>query len=318
MRYLDAATVHELLDYPGLVEAMRQAHLGSEPNSGLVVVDEPDGGENSFVSHVSWQRDELIAVKMVGVFPSNLSLDPPQPSIQGIVALFDAITGAPRLAADGAAMTFRKTAADSALGASLLAPTDARTLLIVGAGGLAPHVLSAHCAMRPALTRVLIWNRTPERAKALALAANTPGRSVEAVDDLDAAVTQADIISCVTMSDRPLVRGAMLKPGTHLDLIGAYRKDMREADDEAMCRAALFVDTRDGSENAGDLAQPVAKGLLGWDAVRADLFELIKEQKPGREAAEQITLFKNVGGGHLDLFTAQYLSERFAMAEAAS
>lgn len=318
MRYLDADTVHQLLDYPGLVEAMRQAHLGAEPNSGLVVVDEPAGGKNKFVSHVSWQRDELIAVKLVGVFPSNVSLDPPQPSVQGIVATFDAATGTPKLAADGAAMTFRKTAADSALGASLLASNASRTLLIVGAGGLAPHVLAAHCAVRPALSRVMIWNRTAERALALADATNTPDLSVVAVEDLDAAVSQADIISCVTMSNRPLVRGALLKPGAHLDLIGAYRKDMREADDEAMCRAALFVDTRNGAENAGDLAQPVAKGLFGWDAVRADLFELIKGQIRGRETDEQITLFKNVGGGHLDLFTAQYLSEQNALTEAAS
>ncbi len=318
MRYIDGETVHQLLDYPGLVEALRRAHRGAMPNSSHMLLDEPGGGENKFVSLVGWKRDELIAVKLVGVFPSNLSRKPPQPSVQGVVAVFNAVTGSPELVADGAAMTFRKTAADSALGASLLARSDAQTLLIVGAGGLAPHVLAAHRAVRPSLNRVMIWNRTAERAERLAAEASASGLSVTAVRDLDAAVAEADVISCVTMSAKPLVRGALLKPGAHLDLIGAYRPDMRETDDDALRRAEIFVDTRAGMEGAGDLVQPVERGVIGWDAVRADLFELIKGQRPGRISDEQITLFKNVGGGHLDLFTAQHLAERYRSTEAAT
>lgn len=307
MRLLDADTVHRLLAYPALIAALRQAHLGPMPDAAHLLRDDPGGGGNQFVALVGWQAGEVIAVKLVGVFPSNLSKDPPQPSVQGLVAVFDARTGAPRLVADGAAMTFRKTAADSALGASMLARRDARVLLVVGAGGLAPHVVKAHCAVRPSISEVLVWNRTPARAAALADCLKAEGLPIEAVHDLDAAVMRADILSCVTMSDRPLVRGALLRPGAHLDLIGAYRTDMREADDDAMARASIFVDTRNGMEGAGDLAQPVAAGRIGWDAVRADLFDLCSARHPGRKTADEVTCFKNVGGGHLDLFTAAHL-----------
>lgn len=207
-------------------------------------------------------------------------------------------------------MTFRKTAADSALGASYLARDNADTLLVVGAGGLAPHMIEAHCTVRPSLRRVLVWNRTAERASALARDFRSKGLAVEAVEDLDRAVPQADIISCVTMSTAPLVRGALLKEGAHLDLVGAYREDMREADDEAIVRGVLFVDTRNGMEGAGDLRQPVDHGLRSWNDIRADLYDLATGRAPGRTDNGQITVFKNVGGGHLDLFTAAHLVTR--------
>jgi len=307
MRVFDAGSVHSLLDYPGLIEAMRKAHCGPAPETIRMVRDEPDGGANRFVVQFGWQRDAAVAVKLVGVFPGNASLRPPQPSVQGLVLLFDADTGAPLIAADGAAMTLRKTAADSALGASLLARSDARVLLILGAGGLAPHMLSAHRAARPSLERVLVWNRTHERAAALAAAHAGGDFAIEAVRDLDAAVAEADVISCVTLSKKPLVRGRLLKAGAHLDLVGAYLPDMREADDEAMQRGKLFVDTRDGMEKAGDLSQPARRGVIRWEDVMADLYELCTGGHAGRGGDDEITVFKNVGGGHLDLFTAQHL-----------
>jgi ornithine cyclodeaminase len=127
------------------------------------------------------------------------------------------------------------------------------------------------------------------------------------VRDLDSAVADADVISCVTMSKAPLVRGKLLKPGAHLDLVGAYLPDKREADDEAMARGRLFVDTRSGMEGAGDLCQPVARGVIGWEDVTADLYDLCTGRHAGRASDQEITIFKNVGGGHLDLFTAQHL-----------
>jgi len=309
MRLFDADAVHALLDYPGLIEALRRAHRGEGPDTAHMVRDDPAGGENKFVALVAWQNKSVITVKLVGVFPANLALAPPQPSVQGLVAVFDGATGAPVLAADGAAMTFRKTAADSALGATFLARPDAQVLLIVGAGGLAPHMLAAHRAARPSIDRVLIWNRTHDRAEALTRKHAGQGFAVEAVRDLDQAVAQADVISCVTMSDRPLVKGALLKPGAHLDLVGAYLPTMREADDQAMTRGALFVDTRNGMEGAGDLRQPVDRGLIGWKDVNADLYDLCSGRHPGRRRADEITVYKNVGGGHLDLFTAQQLRD---------
>ena len=310
MKFFTADEVHRTLDYPFLINALEAAHGGVHPFGDHMVAEDPGGSGNAFVSLLGWKSGSAIAAKLVGVFPGNQRLDPPQASVQGIVAVFDPATGAPRVVADGEAMTFRKTAADSGLGARFLAREDARVLLIVGAGGLAPHVLAAHRAARPSIDRVMIWNRSPKRAEALAARVAEPGLTVEAVTDLDAAVAQADVISCVTMSDQPLVKGALLKPGAHLDLVGAYRTDMREADDDAMARGSLFVDTRHGMEGAGDLFQPVQAGRIAFSDIRADFYDLAQGRHPGRQSAEEITVFKNVGGGHLDLFTAEALMAR--------
>jgi ornithine cyclodeaminase/alanine dehydrogenase-like protein (mu-crystallin family) len=312
MRFIDADTVHRLLDYPKLVEALRQAHLGRAPAASAKIHEEPNGGGNKFVSLVAWAAGKAIAVKLVGIFPVNLSLDPPQPSVQGVVAFFDGKTGNCLFIADGAAMTFRKTAADSALGASLLARPDAETLLVIGAGGLAPHVIEAHASVRP-IRRVMIWNRTSSRAKALAQSIAIAGIQVAAIDDLDAALPEADVISCVTMSTAPLVKGASLKPGAHVDLIGAYLPTMREADDRTMASGRIFVDTRANMENAGDLCQPVEARVIAWSDVIGDLYDLCTGRAQGRTSATEITVFKNVGGGHLDLFTAAFLARRLGL-----
>lgn len=253
----------------------------------------------------------MIAVKLVGVFPGNTVLSPPQPSVQGLVALFNARTGSPLLTGDGASLTFRKTAADLALGADYLARKDARTLAILGAGGLAPHVAEAHLAARPAIERILIWNRHPEKAEALATRLYHLPVSISAVHDLSFALSQADIISCVTMAKAPLVRGALLKPGAHVDLIGAYLPDMREADDDVIRRAGMiFVDTRINCENSGEIGQPLKTGLISRDTIVADLYDLASGAHRGRTSDQQITIYKNVGGGHLDLFTAKHLLSR--------
>jgi ornithine cyclodeaminase len=308
MHAVDADTAHRLLDYPRLVGALRDAHGASAmPQTRSTILSEEGEEENKFVSLVAWASGDAIAVKLVGVFPGNPSLSEPQPSVQGLVALFSGKTGAPLLVADGAALTFRKTAADSALGADLLSRRDAEVLLVVGAGGLAPHVIEAHQAVRPGIRRVLIWNRHHD--KAVALAASLHGQAkIEAVRDLAEAIPQADIVSCVTMATSPLVRGALLKPGAHVDLIGAYLPDMREADDDVVRRAGrIFVDTRVGCDRSGEVAEPLAKGLIGRDDIVADLFDLCSGRHPGRGSADEITMYKNVGGAHLDLFTARHL-----------
>jgi len=308
VQFADADTVHSHLPYPELVEALRRSHLGASPESAAVVAADPGGGPNRFLALTAWQPNDVIAAKLVSVFPGNVS----RPSVQGLVVLFDGGDGSVRLVADGAAMTFRKTAADSALGAALLSREDARVLLVVGAGGLAPHVIAAHTGVRPSLRTILLWNRTPARAAALAERTALPGVRVEAVSDLDEAIARANIVSCVTMSTAPLVRGELLRPGTHLDLVGSFTPAMREADDEALRRAAVFVDTRNGLERSGEIQHALATGALSPADIRGDLFELCTGQVPGRETAEQITLYKNLGGAHLDLFTARHLLSTLA------
>jgi ornithine cyclodeaminase len=309
MRHFDAGQVHRLLDFPRLIEALRQAHRDREmPQMHVDVQSDNGNGDNKFVSLLSWASGDVIAVKMVGVFPGNTELLPPQPSVQGLVALFDGRTGGPLATCDGAALTFRKTAADSALGVDLLARPDAEVLLVVGAGGLAPHVVEAHTSVRPSIRKVLVWNRNLRKAEQLADRLRAEGRNVAAISSLDGAVAEADIISCVTMATEPLVRGALLKPGAHVDLIGAYTPDMREADDDVLRRAGrLFVDTRNNCEGSGDVAGPLAAGVISRTDIVADLFDLCKGRHRGRESDDEITVYKNVGGGHLDMFATRHL-----------
>lgn len=310
MKHFSADEVHSHLPYPALIAALRDAHTGATmPQARVQVLSDSANADNQFVTLVAWASGDVIAVKLVGVFPGNTALTPPEPSVQGLVTLISGKTGAPLMTCDGAALTFRKTAADSALGVNLLARKDAEVLLVLGAGGLAPHVIEAHTSVRPSIERVLIWNRNPEKATALASSLPPSSYSVAAVGDLDAALAKADIVSCVTMATSPLVKGALLKSGTHVDLIGAYMPTMREADDDVIARAGhIFVDTRNGCEGSGDIADPLASGLITRDDIIADLFDLCDGKHPGRTDESQITVFKNVGGGHLDLFAARFLA----------
>ena len=313
MQHVTAERIAALLDYKALIEALRLAHRrGPPPEVSWKVATDRDNAANKFVQLHAWASGEAIAVKLVGVFPGNLARDPPEPSIQGLVILFDGKTGAPILTADGAEMTFRKTAADSALAADYLAGREARVLLVAGAGGLGPHVIAAHLAVRPSIKRVLIWNRTPSRAEALA-ARLGPGLDAKAVATMEEALPEADIVSCVTMATEPIVKGALLKPGAHVDLIGAYLPEMREADDDVARRAGkIFFDNRHGIEESGEVLEPLARGLITREGLVADLFDLCAGRHPGRQSASQITMYKNCGGAHLDLFTAQFLRARLA------
>jgi ornithine cyclodeaminase len=312
MRLVDAETVHRLLDYAGLVGALRAAHRGPRPVTDRFLLEEPPHGANKFLALGAWAPGEAIATKLVGVFPANLGRSPPEPSVQGIVALFDGTTGAARLVADGAAMTERKTLADSALGADLLARPDAATLLVVGAGALAPHAIRAHRTVRPSLDRVLVWNRTQARAAALVADMAREGIEVTVAADLDAAVAAADVICCVTMSAAPLVRGALLKPGAHVDLIGGYTPRMREADDDTVRRGRVFMDNLAGLDHAGDLIDPIRRSVIAAADVLGDLWQLCAGSIEGRRSADEITVYKNIGGAHLDLFTARWLATRLA------
>ena len=177
-------------------------------------------------------------------------------------------------------------------------------LLMVGAGGLGAHLIAAHRAVRPSIERVLIWNRSPEKAAALVDA----GIAHEVVDDLNAAVADADIVSTATMTKEPLVKGAFLRPGTHLDCVGAFLPDHREVDDDVVTRTEIFVDSREAAvHESGDLVIPTAAGTIEAAAVRADLFELCQGRHPGRSDLDAITMFENGGGGHLDLMTARHI-----------
>ena len=312
MHLIDAARVHDLLPYDALIPALIEAHLADIDARQSVVLDQPstEGGIDNFLALPAWQRGRAIGAKLVTVFPENETNGSGLPSVQAVYALFDGRDGRPRAIVDGTALTLRKTAADSGAGAHFLAHTEARSLLMVGAGAMAPHLIQAHLAARPTIDRVWIWNRTPERAQTLAEALDLPGVAVLAVGTLDHA-READVISCATMAVAPLIRGDWLKPGAHLDLVGSFRPDMAECDGEALRRGQVFVDSRwSALEDCGEIVGALSDGTLEPADILADLFQLARGQHAGRTAPDQITVYKNGGGGHLDLMVAQVLCDR--------
>lgn len=311
MKWLSAEQINECLDYPSLVDWLETAH-GCDMDAMddlLLSRSAADRPTRHFFLRAAWQSNLGAGAKLVTVFPDNQSHG--LPSVQGLYILFGADDGRPLSCLDGTALTLWKTAADSALAAKHLAREDAETLLMVGAGAMAPHLIQAHLAVRPSIESVWIWNRTPERALRLAeslIGLRTP---VRAVTDLERAVRDADIISCATMTTAPLIRGEWLRPGIHLDLVGAFTAEMREADDTAIRRAKIFVDSRETTiAHIGELLIPIREGVISEADILADHFQLCRGVHPGRRAAAEITLFKNGGGGHLDLMTARFILER--------
>jgi len=311
MREIEARQVHELLGYTGLVEALKTAHCAPFPLVDHIQMQSAsENGMNmdSFLVLPAWQPGEAFGIKSVTVIPGNAQASGALPAVQAVYLLFDGKNGSPLAIIDGTALTARKTAADSALGASFLARHDAKTMLMIGAGAMAPHLIMAHKAIRPALKTFLIWNRSPARAQAIAHDLEKQGFAIEVTDNLPEAVKTADIISCATAATTPVLKGTWLKPGTHIDLVGGFTKEMRESDDETIRRAGIFVDSRQFTINrVGDINAPLTNGVISPDDIKADLFELSQGICEGRQSADEITLFKNGGGSHLDLFTARHL-----------
>jgi ornithine cyclodeaminase len=255
----------------------------------------------------AWQVGRYAGVKIVSVFPDNPEKG--LPSVQGAYLLLDARTGSPRALIDGPGLTTRRTAAASALAASYLAREDASRLLMVGTGAMAPRLILAHAAIRP-IKDVEIWGRSPDKARRLAKSLTRRGFRVTATQDLEAATRQAHVISCATLAHEPLIKGDWLSPGSHLDLVGGFTPQMREADDEAVRRARIFVDTRDGAlAEAGDIIQPLDSGVISDGDIAGDLYDLARGTRAGRRFYDQITLFKSVGSALEDLAAAQLAFE---------
>lgn len=263
---------------------------------------------DGLLTRAAWVPGLGLGVKTVSVFPGNPNATPPRPSVQGVFVLFDDATGAMRGLVDGAFLTEVKTAADSVLGMRFLARPDSRVLLIVGAGAIAGAIAAAGRACLSGLEEILIWNRTPARAGALATRLGGTARGVRTVPDLADGIARADIVSAATFSSEPLIRGARVRPGTHVDLVGAFAPTMREADDDLVGKARVFVDSRHTALDPGEIAIPLARGVIAESAILGDLYDLCGGA-PGRTDATQITLYKNGGGAHLDVMTGRYLLE---------
>jgi ornithine cyclodeaminase len=312
MRFFDGAAVDGRLAYPGLVDileaAFRKGAIAPLRHHHAIVLD--GRPEATLLLMPAWEArvpggqaaGRYLGVKSVTVFPDNATRG--KPAVLGTYLLLSAETGETLAVMDATRLTAWRTGAASALASRYLSRPDASRLLMVGAGTLAPQLIRAHASVRP-IREVAIWNRSPDRARALAAALAPTGLEIGIAGDLEAAVRRADIVSTATLSAEPLIRGAWLAPGTHVDCVGAYRPSMRETDDEVVRRARIFVDTRAGAfGEAGDILQPLATGAIGKEAVLGDLFDLTRGSVSGRTAPEDITLFKSVGAAIEDLAAA--------------
>jgi alanine dehydrogenase len=310
MRILSAADVEAALDWDSLIERQRRAfRRGAEvPVRHHHEIPTPGGEPGTLLLMPAWQAGRRIGIKLATIFPDNASQG--LPSVMGAYLLLDGKTGAPLALIDGPTLTVKRTAAASALASGYLSRPDCERFLMIGTGSMAPYLVMAHAAVRP-ICNVLIWGRSPDKAARLAKRLDRPDFRVAATDDLEAAVRGADIVSCATLSKAPLVRGEWLQPGQHLDLVGAFRPDMRECDDAAIRRARVFVDTREGAlAEAGDIVQPIESGALDPADVAGDLFDLTRGERAGRRFYDQITLFKSVGTALEDLAAAELAAER--------
>lgn len=299
--FISAAEVEHLLSWNKICDALIAGHRLERADIDDILFR---NGEDTVLNRAAWVQGLGIGVKTATIFPGNAARSPAMPSVHTVFTLFDDQTGAPLALIDGNMVTKWKTASDSVLGARLLARPDSKTLLIIGAGTVAASLLEAYPEIFPSLERVLIWNRTPGKAHQLASRTNSAKVSMEGVEDLASSVARADIIATATLSIEPVLKGEWVSAGTHIDLIGAYRPDMREADDGLIQGAEIFVDSRSTAiHDIGELAIPIQSGIITEQDIRADLYDLCNGS-PGRTSAQAITVYKNGGGAHLDLMTA--------------
>lgn len=304
MKFIRYQDVDHKLDWSSMVQALKSGHELPKAKISDHFIRRDD---DTLLSRAAWIDGLGIAVKSVTVFPENAQKD--RPTVQGAMLLFDEKTGSTHAVIDSALVTKWKTIADSLLGAKILARPDSKHLLVIGAGHVAQHAISGYLHMFPNLEKISVHARSKNSVEALIQGFSLEQPMVCAVDDLRKTVGQADIIVTATTSQQPVVKGAWLKPGVHLDLIGAFKIDMREVDDEALLRARVFVDARETVlEHIGELAIPIAQGIITPDYLLGDLYDLVHGYC-GRTNEKEITLYKNGGGAHLDLMIAHEIQK---------
>ena len=308
MIHIDFAAVHRLATVGSLVEPLRRAFVSNAVNPERAHYDlEARNQPRTLLLMPSWRPDGDIGVKITTIFPDNGARG--LPSVNAAYLLLSGQTGQPRAWIDGRALTLLRTAAVSALAADLLAPAMPDVLLMVGTGALSRYLVEGHLAVRN-YKSVLIWGRDPQKAAAVVRDLGARGWPVRIATGLETAARSADVISCATLAEQPLIKGHWLKSAAHLDLVGSFEPAMREGDDACMRGALIGVDTRSALEESGDLIEPLARGVIAKDDISL-LGELIAAG-PATPRPHK-TVFKSVGVAHADLAVAEQLYERYEM-----
>ncbi len=304
---VDDDQVTALTPWPALIDTIRDAFRrgGVSPVRHQYSIPGNDRENINLLLMPAWNQEGDFGTKLVTVAPSNAALG--HPTLHGAYVLFSGATGIPRAILDAGALTARRTAAASALASRYLSRPDSKTLLIIGTGRVARQLIAAHCSVRP-IDEVRIWGRNATHAQDAAdEASRETGISCVCVPDIETGASGADIISSATPSEEPLLPGGWVGPGTHVDLVGAYKPTMCEADAELIGKAdQVFVDTVEGAKDeAGDLIQAVQAGTFSFDEIAGDMYHMSSRDVSLRNDSNEITLFKSVGSALQDLAAAQ-------------
>ncbi len=313
---IDDTFINESTRFKKLIEAIKQGFLSESlevPMRHHHDFSNPAvGADSTLLLMPAWNPSKEAGVKIVTVSPENGQFD--LPSIQGTYIYLDATKGSIKAILEAKSLTAKRTAATSALASMYLSRKDATSLLMIGTGALSINLILAHAAVRPIET-VYVWGRNIKKAQAICDTLSTENFTIKAVQTIEDVIGEVAIISSATLSKIPLVLGKHIKPGQHIDLVGAYKKDMREADDDAIIKASVYLDTYQGGlKESGDIVIPLQNGVLKREEIEADLFELCAETKKGRQSENQITLFKSVGHALEDLAAATYYYNQYQQA----
>lgn len=266
------------------------------------------GADTTLLLMPAWHSGKEAGVKIATVSPENDRYD--LPAIQAIYILLNAVTGTMKATMQAKSLTAKRTAATSALASSFLSKRDSSSLLMIGTGALSANLILAHAAVRP-IKKIFVWGRNIEKARAICDELKDENFDCQVSETISEKISEVDIISCATLSKTPLVLGKYLKTGQHIDLVGTYKKDMREADDEVILKASVFVDTFDGLYESGDIAIPMNNGILSKEDISGNLFSLCSGKTKGRTDQNEITVFKSVGHALEDLVAASYYFNKF-------
>ncbi|WP_438860358.1 ornithine cyclodeaminase family protein [Achromobacter spanius] len=307
MRFIDTEQTRGALSFDAVIPALREAFReGATVPTRHVHAIQSGTAHGTTLIMPAWSDRGYFGVKIINIFPENTHQG--LPGLHATYNLYSATTGVPIAQVDGDIVTVYRTAGAAALGADYLARKEASTLLIVGSGRIAGLVAQAMRTVRP-IQRVMVWNVREAGAQALAESLRAQGFDAQATTDLESAARAADIISCATLSTVPLIQGAWLRPGTHLDLIGSFTPDMRETDPACFDGTTVYVDTDEAPTKSGDLLSAFDAGVLTRDAIQGNLHQLTTGARPGRQTDQEITVFKAVGSALEDLTLATLVYE---------
>ena len=308
MQFISAETIHAALDWESVLSALHQAHLGPRPTGdGFFLGD----AEYGLLSRGVILPCTGVGLKIASMCPANSHANPPRPMEDAAFLVIDEQTKAISAVLDGPAISCWKTPADSALAARKLSREDSTVLLVLGGGPIARALVDVYLHIRPGIEQVLLWNRTASKLTDTLASLQARGINARIAEDLNLAVSSADIITSATSAATPLIHGDFVKPGTHIDLIGGYRPDMQEADSKSVAKGRIFVDDRANAATSGDIRIPLEAGMITPSQIEADLYELCQTADFVRRS-EDITVYKNAGGAHIDLVVSQCVIRKLA------